>query len=192
MSLSFARVVADLARSNDVARAAQARREDGFQAPGHRRQGDLPFVRWTLALQQMDMKVPVKTEAELDAQRRRRGFVLRRCWAAQEDGPLARLCTDLQAPNLLLPGLGQPRNQQPSRIGLDQLLGNPQALRRGFGLNPDEMALVEAGVFQTRQVGRLRRSDHDDVATVCHDLAHGRCKQAPLRDSRLRLQDLGQ
>jgi hypothetical protein len=91
MSLPFALVVCDASRSDEVARPAQSRREDGFQPARHRRQGDIAFVCRALALQQVDVEFPVQTEAELNAKGRCRGFVLGGCRPAQEDRPIAGL-----------------------------------------------------------------------------------------------------
>ena len=107
MSLPFALVVGDLARSDDVARPAQTRREDGLQPARHRRQDDITFVRRALALQQVDVEFPVQTEAELDAKGCCRRFVFCGCRPAKEYRPIGGLRTHLQASNLFLPGLGQ-------------------------------------------------------------------------------------
>ena len=108
MSLPFALVVRDTARSDDVARPAQARREDGFEPTRHRRQDDIAFVRRALALQKVNVKLPVQTEPELDAKGSRRGLVFGRCGPAQKDRPVAGLRAHLKASNLLLSCLGQP------------------------------------------------------------------------------------
>ena len=108
MSLPFALVVCDASRSDEVARPAQARREDGFQPARHRRQGDIAFVCRALALQQVDMEFPVQTEAELDAKGCCRGLVFGRRRPAQKDRPVASLRAHLKASNLLLSCLGQP------------------------------------------------------------------------------------
>ena len=69
------------------------------------------------------MELPVQTEAELDAQGRRRRFVFGGSGPAQEDQPVAGLRAHLQASNLFLSGLGKPGDQQAGRVRLDQLLG---------------------------------------------------------------------
>ena len=94
--------------------------------PGIDDRAMIALVRRALALQQVDVQLPVQTEPELHAKRRRRGFVFRRCRPAQEDRPVAGLRAHLQASNLLLPGLGQPGDQQARCVRLDELLGHPQ------------------------------------------------------------------
>ena len=89
------------------------------------------------ALENLNVQLPVKAVAGTQAQRRGRGFVLRGIWAAQKDQSIAVLGMDLQAANLLLTGLGQPGNDSAGSVGLDQLFGDPEAVRRRVGLNPD-------------------------------------------------------
>ena len=140
----------------------------------------------------MNVESPVQTEPELDAKWRRRRFVFCRSRSAQEDLPIAGLCTHLQASNLFLARLRQPRDEETCSVRLDQLLRHPEAFSRSFGLNPDEVSLVEAGVLQPRQVRRLRRAHDHDVAAAGNDLAHRWSEQAPLRNRRLRLEDFGE
>jgi len=78
------------------------------------------------------------------------------------------LRADLQAANLLLPSLWKPGNHCASGIGLYELLSNPEAFCRRLGLNPDQVALVDAFMRQTRQMRVFWGADHNNLTTVCH------------------------
>ena len=71
MSVPFAQFVSNAARSDEVARPTQARRQDGLQAAWHRCDDDIAFVRRTLALQQVNVKFPIQREPKLNTERRR-------------------------------------------------------------------------------------------------------------------------
>ena len=86
------RKLAHLARSDEFARRAETRRNDGFESARNRRQGDIAFVSRPFALQQMNVQFPVQPEAQLHAKWSGRRFVLRGCWSAQEDRAFAGLC----------------------------------------------------------------------------------------------------
>ena len=85
------RKLAHLARSDEFARRAETRRNDGFESARNRRQGDIAFVSRPLALQQMHVQFPVHPETELNAQWRGGGFMFRGCRPAQEDWSVAGL-----------------------------------------------------------------------------------------------------
>ena len=78
---------------------------------------------------------------------------------------------DLQPAQLLRPRLRQPGKHGALGIGLDELLGRPEALRRRGGLDPHEVVRADAFVLQARQVRLLGRPDQDHLAAVSDDPA---------------------
>ena len=99
---------------------------------------------------------------------------------------------DLKAAQLLLAGLGQPRQDCAGRVRLDELFSGPEALGWGFCIKPDDLVLMKAVLHQTWQVGMLRRANQDDLATVGNDAFQTDAQQAPFTKGRLRLQYFGQ
>lgn len=93
---------------------------------------------------------------------------------AEEYQPLAGLGTDLQAAQLLGPDLGQPGDDGAGGVGLDDLLGDPEAFGRRLGLDPDELPFGEAQVLQARQVRMPGRADDHDLAARVHHGAQAR------------------
>ena len=145
----------------------------------------------TLALQDVHVQLPIEPVGELDTQGRCRRLVFGRRRAAQEDRGFARLRANLQPSNLLLSCLRQPGNQGAARIAFDQLLRGPQPLRRGVGLDPDELPLIEAQESQAGEVRTLGGPHDDDAFAGRHDAFQGRREEPPLAHPRLGLKHLG-
>lgn len=98
----------------------------------------------------------------------------------------------LQPSNLLRPGLGQPGDDGARRIGLDQLLGRPEALCRTCGLYPDHLVHREAQLAQPTHMRLLGRRHQVQATALPRERRNGRAEQAPLANRCLRRQEFGQ
>ena len=174
---------------DDPTRPLQPRREDRIEPTGNGLHRHHTFMGRPLALEHVQVQLPVETEAQLHTQGRSRRFMFGGGRPAQEDQPVPVLRADLQASDLLLPRLREPGHEHPTRIGLDQLFGDPQALCGRFGLHPHQTSLVEADMTEAGQVRGTRRSDDDHVLPEFDELPHRRGEHAPLRHRGLGLKD---
>ena len=108
--------------------------------------------------------------------------MLRSFWTTEKNQTIAALGMNLQAANLLLARLGQPGNDSADSVGLDQLFCHPQPLRWRVGLNPDQVALIQAFVGQAGHI-RLFGGRHQQHLTTGSDHpAQRRPQQAPFED----------
>lgn len=98
----------------------------------------------------------------------------------------------LQAPDLVGAGLGQPRQYRAAGVGLDKLLGHPQALSGRPGLDPHHLVGWYAELGQAAGMGLLWRGDKQELTTVLDQGGNAAAEQAPLAERRLGRQDLGQ
>jgi hypothetical protein len=148
-------------------------------------------VHRATALEDVDTQLPVETDRRMDTQRGGGRLMAGSLWATQKHRPFTRLRTDLQAAQLFLPSLGQPRHDGAGGIGFDELLGHPEALCGKLGLDPYQLPLVQPLVDEAREVRAARRSNDNDLAAVCNHPAERRSEQAPLQNRRLGRQHLG-
>jgi len=98
----------------------------------------------------------------------------------------------LEPSNLLRPGLGQPGQDGACRIGLDDLLGCPEAVRWGSGLYPDHLVDREAELAQSTHIRLLGRRHQVQATALARESREGRAEQAPFADRCLRRQEFGQ
>lgn len=98
----------------------------------------------------------------------------------------------LQPSNLLRPGLGQPGEDGAGRMGLDELLGGPEAICWCCGIYPDHLIDTQTQLRQPAHMRFLGRPHQVQATTLTREYREGRPEQAPLADRCLRRQELGQ
>ncbi|MNE65391.1 hypothetical protein D3C80_1608670 [compost metagenome] len=99
----------------------------------------------------------------------------------------------LQPPDLLGPGLGKPGQHRAGGVGLDELLRDPQAVRRPFRVDPDQLLRRKPQLGQAHGVGRLRWRDQIDAAVLVGEKGRQRGpQQPPFAQSGLGQQQLAQ
>lgn len=98
----------------------------------------------------------------------------------------------LQAPDLIGAGLRQPGQHRASGIGLDELLGHPEAVCGRLGLDPHHLICGQAELGQTASMRLLGRGYEQDLATVRNQGWEAAPEQAPFAQRGLGGQDFGQ
>ena len=173
-------------------RLAQPRRQHICQPARNGRKKNRLLMQGTAPLENVRLQAPVRPRLHPQAQGRCGGLLARRLRPEQKHQPLAAQGADLQAADMLRPGLRQPRQHGSRCIGTDQLLRGPQAFCHALGLDPDQMPCIQTGMHQPRHMRRCRRADQHNRLLLRCEGAEGRTSQAPFAAACAWQQDFGQ
>lgn len=133
-----------------------------------------------------------RPEAQVQTQGGRRRFSTAARRPEYERGPWVSRGADLQSAQGRSAHLRQPAQHGGEAAGLQSLLGCPQALLRGVGVDQDQALRRHPLPMQRRHMGHKGGRDEEDVPSALHDLAQGRGEQSPLGLTGLLMQHLGQ
>ncbi|WP_114471897.1 hypothetical protein [Pseudorhodoferax soli] len=110
---------------------------------------------------------------------------------AKEHGPFTRERANLEPTQLIRPDLGQPGDDRPCCVRLDELLCGLQPLRRRIGLKPDELSLVQSHMLQAWKVWVPGRTDDHYLTASLNHLAERRCQKPLFADGWRSCENLG-
>jgi len=99
---------------------------------------------------------------------------------------------DLQTADLVGSGLRQPGQHGAARVGLDQLLGDPQPIRWRLGADPYQAVRMHATLGQAAGMRGKGRGDEQELTISFHQRWDGATQQAPFAQWCLGREHLGQ
>lgn len=167
-------------------------RQYARELPGKRRQLEGFVQRRTAAFGDPYFELPARAQGYRNTQRRRRCVTQSGHGPKQEYRRFAAVRLHLESANLLRPRLRQPGEDGTRRIGLDDLLGCPQAVGGGCSFYPDHLVGRKAQLAESADVRLLGGPNQVQASSLSGQRRNGRPEQAPLANGRLCREELRQ
>lgn len=167
-------------------------RQYARELPWQRRQLQSLVQRRTAAFGDPYFELPTRAQGYRDTQRRRRCVAQGGHGPKQEYRRFATVRLHLESANLLRPRLRQPGEDGTRRIGLDHLLGDPQAVGGRCSFYPDHLVGRKSQLAEPTDVRFLRGRYQVQASSLSGQRWNGRPEQAPLANGRLCREELRQ